>query len=497
MKHILSSLLFCLLVFVPANLAAGKNAQTNDIAAALARVVPLADGGEFWKATALIQQVLGSQQAPREELAAAVKFYGDCRLYAEGAVALRLQAAFSSTNDLVLVRREEARFLHRSGDVDAALRVLESLASGAGPGLSERERAEVQTELDRSRSVQKLVEAVIIPEPVGLDDTLGAIRQRAEAGDPGPAGPALVKLIKAQREQVARLKDGMGMEAADYTRQEVAAWPSAPREAFEVAWEQESARSSGKLPECDLRMLGEFWLLYHGTKAAATGVERAADRLLDEGRPDLASRLYGRLRQAAPNPLLDSKYALATGLAARVQAASTSHDSAAAARNWASAASPVERLYVNSAREGPYYRGLVTDVIPVPAAAGDALYVNKGRCLRRYETATGSHVWTTPFAPAIVDEIGGGRLGGGGHWPTPKMPPPVFGVLVQDDLVICRHAGLATTAGFLAWSGLTAVDAASGAVRWRTRDNPEFKGLHVASEPRVSGGILYVLTRNS
>jgi outer membrane protein assembly factor BamB len=491
-------LLFCLLLsLLPVYRSVGADVQTNALGAALAKATPLAEGGELVKAAELVNQVLGKQKVPRAEMTAALTFYRDYRLYAEGAAALRLQAALCDTNDLAFVKREEARHLDRSGDLDAALRVLESLASGAGPGLSERERAEVQTELDRSRSVQKLAEAVIIPEPVGLNDTLGAIRRRAEAGDPGPAGPALVKLIKAQREQVVIAKSGMGLEAADFIRQEVAAWPQVIQDALNSELEQEAGTAAVKLPQSDLRKLGEFWLLHHGTKAAAAAVERTADRLLDEGRADLASRLYGRLRLDAPSPVLVSKHAFATGLTARVQAASAPQASATAARSWAAAVSPVERLYINSSRSGPYYRGDLVEILPVPVAAGSVLYVNNGRCLRRYEAVTGSNVWTTPFVPDIADEIGGGRIGGGGHWPAPRMPPPVFGALVHDDLVICRHAGLATTAGYLIWTGLSAVDAASGAVRWSTRDNPELKGQHVASEPSLSGGILHVLMRNS
>lgn len=526
------------LVFLPLCVAAGPGVQTNAFDAALVRAVTLADGGDLAKAVELLNPFLEKQKLPRAGIMAAGKFYSDSRLFVEGAAALRRQAAICDTNDLAFTRREEARLLYWGGDVEAALQLMESLASGAVPGLSERERAAVQAQIDGGmKGALRLAEAVIIQEPVGIHDTLEAIRRKAEAGEPGQAVARLVSLIKAQREQVVIRKDGMGVEAADFIRQAVSAWPPAVQAAFADELEKEVGKAFEISPDGDLRKLGELWLLYHGTKAGDAGMMQAADRLMDEGASGVALWFYGLLRRGVQNPLLDAKYALAcsqagdtnalagflkslpparkdaavmlgrqattlgaftAGLAARTPTTDTAPKvSPAAARSWAAPVSPVERLYVNASRSGPYYRDKVTDVIPTPAVAGEALYVNSGRALRRFEAATGSHVWITPFVPEIVDERGGGRLGGGGHWPAPKMPPPVFGAKVWNDQVICRHAGLVTTAGYLVWNGLTAVDAASGVVRWRTRDNPEFKGLHVASEPCVAGGLVYLLTRNN
>jgi outer membrane protein assembly factor BamB len=428
---------------------------------------------------------------------------------------------------------EVARLQCLNGQFDAALDAIEA-ASRLVDLRNDRstwgwEWRKTMRDALEVKQIRKILESVLLPESVGLQDTLDAILARAQAGVTADAGSAILKQMKSQREYLIPLDDGTALEALDFIRQQVAKRPQPVREAINAAVEREASRAFANLREGDLVELGESWVLYQGTKAASVGAENAADRLLDAGSPELALLWYDRIRGGAGRPVLVAKRAYARALAEASGAVNaTPGDKPPANLNaplkvggiavtlgeflaripnptprpvpppfptilapaWKKQAPVKGMLKVPAERAGRRveWKGDVPTLLP--AASGEALFVNDGRELRRFDRRTGSNTWTAALPPMT------GSAAKRESKLAPRMPTPIYGALVQSDLVFCRHADQIESSGFLLCNGLCAVSAVAGNVTWSWRDNPELGDSHAASEPCFAGGVLYLLSRN-
>jgi outer membrane protein assembly factor BamB len=418
--------------------------------------------------------------------------------------------------DAMRAAHEEGKALLRSGKLAEGIAVLE-----AAPPHHDT-RFMVAGEIENAKASLKVLGSVIITETVALRENLDACSRSATPG------PAALKLLRSQGGQIFPRDDGSGVDAVEFIRQEAAKWP--PAAGFQATMEAAAKEAGATLPEGDLRKFRDYWRVYQGTSPARQAAEQLADRLIDGSLPEEAMAWYGRLLQFDGSARLIAKYAYARSLtsapgtltewmkslSATVRetpvnaggrtlplgefvaglpvkppepAAPPFPEGLKLAPGWKAPVLPSEGLRINRSG-GVTDRTAFARPIVLPTASGEAVFVNNGLSLRRYAAENGSNVWSVGFMPVVVDDL----TGTSGIY-VPFFPLPVFGVVVQDDLVVCRHAERITTIELLSSCGLTALDVKTGALRWRTRDIPELAGWHVASEPCVDRGIVTFLVR--
>jgi len=503
-RTIARSLLLLVALFAPRTEAAPLHPV-------LAKAAVYADSNALGQARGIVDAVVAGQAPTAEAVTALATFFSSQRLYEEGAAAMRVLAPLCTNDVLIAVRREEGRALVRSGRIAEGLALLEAIP------LTDAIRSEIAS----AQAIQKAMAGAMLTETIGLRETLDACSRSATPG------PAALKLLRSQGDQIYLRDDGSGVDACEFIRQEAAKWPQAA--AFQAALEADAAERVAALPEGHMRKFGEYWRVYQGTRPARQAAEKLADRLLDDGRADVAMTWYGRLLPFDGSARLVARYAYARSLtsapgsldewmkslSAAVRETTVNPGTKALPLGEFVAGLPVKPpepaappfpsgLKPTPAWKAPVFpseglclyrsgysaeRGALDRPIVLPAVSGDAVFVNTGLSLRRYAPDNGSNVWTFGF----LDERGWNRYSPG----APSFPLPVFGAVVRDDLVVCRHAERITNIGLLSACGLTALDAKTGALRWRTRDIPELAGWHVASEPCVDRGIVTLLLSGS
>lgn len=466
-----------------------KPEEQADVPAILADAGRRIEDGDLAATRQLLQRVYSAGPLSESHLAALVDFCRTNRLYAWGAEAMKAQAAYRERGSQLRAHSLEAGFLSSAGQFAEALRVLEAMADSYGL----REGATVD-QWTKARNIDpqilalkrtwKPMEAVAIPEAVGLADTLRALRARTEGADAPGVTSAVLKLLREQEQHVAVAAEGLAIDALDCIRREIAQWPAAARAAVDAALEQEAARAFASLPKDDWRQLPALWRIYRETQAAAAGAERVADRLLDQGRAELALAWYETLRRGATAPALDRKIELARQV--RPQPLRVS-----AFTNELPRVADVFPVFTMRSR--PQYGGELLAAVLRPLAEEGTVFLNDGRHLRRSAAAGGAKAWVTVGGTDIKPD----RDSNGAFVTVPHMPVPTFGVLRWETLAIARHAQSMTSARLLTACGLLAADAGTGAIRWRTRDNPELSGLHIASEPAVADGLVFAVARDA
>lgn len=497
---------------------------TNSTDAVLARAGQYADPADLAAVRKTILGVTAGQTAKKTDIAAVSEFFWTYRLYEDGASAMRLLAS-SLKDDLPsrsvadLAAAKESDFYYLAGDFEAAVSLF-------GP-TSPRNGRRAQLRIRGIKQDQKRLEAVQVQESVGLKDALDAIIGRARAG--ADSGAAITKLLRAQRGLIVVLNNGSGTDTAEYIRNEIEKWPDSIRASIAAEAEKAAAVASEDLHEDTPARLADYWTLYGGTKAAASTIEKVADRLLDTGHPELSGLWYDRIRQVAPSPILDAKYALAKALAAEPPPLSASAEIPPAAGNavlkvggtdttlaqllsqlpeqtpaapvppfpailslrWKQSVFPPGPLKVPVEREGRLLQWKGDEPASLPSLNGNVVFVNGGRALYCFDARNGSNVWTCTVPPEIT-----GANADRVKDLAPRMPTPLFGSMVRKDLVVFRRAEGVSPSGFLFWNGLVAAKAATGELLWQSRTTPGLRDLHAASEPCCEAGILYVLMRN-
>ncbi len=495
--------------------ASGSRSFITTFETVLGKVAGYAEAEDLDRTRGLFESVAGGKAPTPEAVSGMAGTFRALRLYEEGVEALRLLAPFCTNDTLLAVRREEGRMLIRSGRIREGLAVLKG--TGALPNVFADEAAYAGV-------LEKQSESIIVEEAVALVDTIDSVSRQASMG------AEALNLLKRQGMQIQLRGDGIGIDAVEFIRQEASKWPRAA--VFQEALGREAERALASLPEDDLRKFGEYWRLYGGTPAANAGAQRVADRLLDAGHPDLAFLWYGALRRTTRSPTLDAKWAYAQSLApasgpptdllAALSAAERSASvrigdrtvtveqfvrgltgkprqppspfpgGAGLSACWKAPVFPSDELMVNVSTHITYRDSFLRPVCR-PEAAGRTVLVNNGLSLRRYDADSGSNLWTVAFDPVVVGDMHDATSA----IATPKIPPPLFGVAVEDNVAVCRHAERMTSFGLAITFGLTALDVETGAPRWRSRDIDELAEMHIASEPCLASGIVYFLARGS
>jgi outer membrane protein assembly factor BamB len=497
----------CLLPLLLALLAPAAGAAPLD--SLLVKAATYADSNALAQARGRLDAIVSGKAPTPAAVASLATFFSRLRLYDEGVAAMRGIAPFCTNDVLTAVRREEGRALILSGRLEEGLALLRAgqLAD------------ELRNEITSAEAIQKVMAGLIVTDAVALRENLDACSRNATPG------PAVLKLLRSQGDQIFLRDDGSGVDATEFVRQAAATWPSAAT--IQAALEADAEKAAAALPEGDFRKFGNYWRVYQGARPARQAAETLADRLLDDGRPDVAMAWYGRLLPFDGSARLIAKYAYARSLtsapgslgewmkslSATVRetmvngnkalplgafvaglpvkppepAVPPFPDGLKLAPGWKAPVLPSEGLRINRS-EWFANRTAFARPISLPAVSGEAVFVNTGLSVRRYAADSGSNVWSVGFMPVVVND----REQFGATY-VPFFPLPVFGAAVQDDLVVCRHAERITNAELLSSCGLTALDARTGALRWRTRDIPELAGWHVASEPCVDRGIVTFL----
>lgn len=513
-----------LIALISGGAFAGPVSPSGSVERLFQQIAIYADTNDLALARAVVSGISTGQPPTVGGITAVAECFRRARLHTEGVLAMRLLAPFCTNGTMPIVKREEARALARTGALGAAQDLLESVA--AMPANGAYPPNEARNEAIRLKALGKILQSSAIVEAVGLRDSLAAC-----AKNPATGPAAAVRLLQSVDAQVSLLPGGVGIEASDVVRQDAAAWPQAA--GFQAALEAAAVKAAAALPEGDIRRVCDYWRLYRGTSAAAKTVESFADRLLDGGHPELAMACYGALLRMQRTPAILAKSANASALASArgtlgtwtqtltsaerdtavtaggervtvgqfvtrlaptppASAPSACPDSLRLTAGWKTPVFPGEGLRLNAGGHVASRTQFARPAV-IPAASGRDVLINTGLSLRRYAAETGSNVWTLVFAPQVDDELRERNA----PVALPRMPWPAFGVAAVGDWVVCRHAERITNVQLAEGYGLTAADGRTGAVRWNSRNISELADLHVASEPCVAAGIVYVLCRGS
>jgi outer membrane protein assembly factor BamB len=508
-------------------LAAEPTSNAVAIRSLLAPLAVYADTGTLAKAQAVLSNAVVKGKADAQSVVDLSACYKSHRLYDEGIAALRFMDAFCADNARGIRPWEEGRLRVLSGDFIGGLKLLEPRLTACGDTPS-KDSDQLGVEVFRAGQLNHLLNDALIQEVSGLRENLAFAQRNADKG-----AAMAVKLIQSQGDQIFLLDTGSGLSAPDFIRKEIGGWPKELQDSFAGALETAAEKALGVLPEGDVRAFGEFWRCYRGTKAAARGALALADNLLDLGRPELAFQWYGALRQVVRGPRLDAKYAVAMArmaepmsLTAFVETLSaearsgmvevggrtltlgefiaglpvkppvstvppTSSEGLKLTPAWVVPVAPSNSLLFN-ASQFTTTRDRIDPVVVAPVAYGPDVFINTGVFAYRRDAATGSNLWTTAIQGKVVTDLSGHK-----DYPKwlPKFPLPVFGAQVRDGVVVCPYAEQVTSIRALEIMGVTALDLATGSIRWRTRDIPGVAGLHAASEPCIAGGIVCFLVQ--
>lgn len=437
--------------------------------------------------------VSGRKPTPQfiETMGAVFKKY---RLDEQAIATMRYLTPLCTGGARACAQREEARALFRNGAINEAVDLIVSISNLTGTASNEDRQ-----ESGSMKGLGKLLDNVTIQDAFGLRDSLDACLRNAAKG---PA--AAVKLLKAQGDEVVILNDGRGVDTVDFIWRQLAEYPKEFQDAFRQALEEEAAKARLTLSEADARRHAAFWRTYRGTQSATQEAEQFAWRLLNAGRPELASLWFTALRQVSRSATFEAHDAYARSLTDPLHCSIAgfadapgqpsdvrSPEGLKLAAGWMAPLFPAEGLTVNSS-SSTLNRDRLRPVIVQPSLADKDVILNTGLSMRRYAADTGSNVWTTLYQPRFVDD----RTERDAFVDLTKPPVPVFGVLVQGDVVIGRSAGRINPTRQLIAADLTAVDARTGAIRWRTSDIAELAALYVVSEPCAVRGVVCFLAQD-
>ena len=268
---------------------------------------------------------------------------------------------------------------------------------------------------------------------------LRAVRRAADAGDWDRAADGVLFLLGEAGGEVVRLADGSAARVADEADRLLAEFPAAERDALRrrLAGAADAALAAAGRDAAALR---EVAVAFPLTDAAARAADRLAALHLERGEPGPAARLFGRLLADDPPFARDSRWR------ARAAAAFARAGDAETARSLWDGLNDDERAGLGFAGADfpPALAGPATPAAgeavgdPLPVAAWAAPVVADPDDRAAFAEAAES-----------VDRAGAALL-------------PVWRPVGAAGAVFAR-----TTDGVLA------VDAATGAVRWRTPDGGE------------------------
>jgi hypothetical protein len=230
----------CLLPLLLALLAPAAGAAPLD--SLLVKAATYADSNALAQARGRLDAIVSGKAPTPAAVASLATFFSRLRLYDEGVAAMRGIAPFCTNDVLTAVRREEGRALILSGRLEEGLALLR-----AGQLVDE-----LRNEITSAEAIQKVMAGLIVTDAVALRENLDACSRNATPG------PAVLKLLRSQGDQIFLRDDGSGVDATEFVRQAAATWPSAAT--IQAALEADAEKAAAALPEGDLRsvIIGGF-----------------------------------------------------------------------------------------------------------------------------------------------------------------------------------------------------------------------------------------------
>lgn len=344
----------------------------------------------------------------------------------------------------------------------------------------------------------------VLPRAVGMSNRMDYIGNLAAGGQMKKAYTELLNVIEKQGFRVVNTGSDVTSGTMTYLQNHMRKWPEKFREYIHANIKKRAAAVIQRTGGADQRALRNLW----NESGMATGTALlfipCVAQLLTKGDVRSAVSWYQEMIKRCPVPSVYLSYAyalylsgnderaedlrrqlkknmlnatvqfrgeettLSKGLAMLSKAFAKKQQPVdvgiPSVNAWTDRVSPADRILC---RAEDAYPG---DVQPpcVPARKDDSLYIYTGSVLRAYDMRSGRLRWS-------VRVRSGKRM-------LRETPVPVFRILVCRGRVYVRVPG----SGY----SLNAYSCASGEEVWSSQHDPELKGLHVASDPVLIGGVV-------
>ncbi|MFC1671634.1 PQQ-binding-like beta-propeller repeat protein [Planctomycetota bacterium] len=470
--------------------------------------------GDPQKALVLVEALMGEVVLSGSQRDFFVNLCLDYGSLARAARAFAAQAELHSSRDKVLLLSYAANLYIQAEDTRAATGIVDSI---------EKETKKPQGGLRRNIGLAEHRASVLLPESMGVTDTLAFIRNTLASGSHQEAAAAFQGQLEELRDTVVLFDDKTGCSTTTHMREVSREWAGEFHRELARLAEKETKKRLASAARIPAREAAVWELFRESDSAKALGASRATE-LLDSGNAARAALWYLELSKRSES--VQARANCAFSLAAAGYGECLKHFTAALteeqkkeavtiggkkttllqavtgfekdAMGWnAAARSLPDKLGTGWSRYlslGQAARGLAGiggdgrgPIVPatlIPGVDGTRLVVNTGARIRCYDLKNGDILWTCRPYDATSTNY---------DYKNPSVPVPILGAETYGGRAFVRSAPSRSKEGIVQQTDLNAIDTSTGEITWRLREVPGMAGPAIVSEPLVAYGALFLV----